>query len=397
MHALISSTLPRFQIHWMIGWGMRLFVMCCLSLALGARGAELGLSVTSAGEVQHRDVVFRGIGVNYYDAFARTLGEPARTNYDAGFAALAARRIPFARFSMGGYWPADWKLYQTNAAEYFARLDGVIRSAEHHGIGLIPSLFWHASTVPDLVREPVRAWGATNSATHEFMRRYTRQVVTRYRRSPAIWGWEFGNEYNLVADLPNASQHRPPVVPSLGTPDSRSVQDELTHDMIRTAFRSFAEEVRRHDPDRMIFTGNAFPRPSAWHQAKEKSWRRDTPAQFAEVLASDNPSPVNSLSVRAYDLTNDLGRLSQAMAVARQYRKPLFVGEFGAPGFANAETRSRFETIIDCLETNQVALASLWVFDFEGQSKDWNVSPSNDRGWQLEAIQRANDRINARR
>ena len=250
-----------------------------------------------------------------------------------------------------------------------------------------------SSTVPDLVREPVNRWGDTNSRTHEFMVNYTRELVTRYLDSPAIWGWEFGNEYNLPADLPNASDHRPPVVPSLGTPAARSKDDDLTQEMVRTALRAFAQEVRRLDDHRIIISGNAFPRVSAWHQAAEKSWGHDTPEQFAQVLGADNPSPINTLCVRAYDLATDLGRLPQAMAIATSLQKPLFVGEFGVPGVTTETSRNNFTTILQSLETNQVPLAALWVFDFQGQADDWNVSLTNGRAWQLLEIQRANERI----
>ena len=359
--------------------------------------AASGLVTDKRGELLLRAVPFHGIGVNYYDAFTRTLGQTARTNYDAGFRKLAARRIPFVRFSAGGFWPQDWGLYQTNRAEHFARLDGVVKSARRHGIGLIPSLFWHLSAVPDLVGEPCNRWGDPNSRTIAFMRQYTRELVTRYRRSPAIWGWEFGNEYNLAADLPNAAEHRPPVVPSLGTPAQRSAEDELTHAAIRVAFREFALEVRKHDPQRIIVSGNSIPRPSAWHQMKEKSWKQDTPEQFAEMLAADNPSPVNTLSVRGYDLTADIGRLAQAMTVAQAVKKPLFVGEFGVPGPATVESKMQFATILSAIETNHVPLSALWVFDFDSQAKDWNVTATNDRSWQLDAIQRANERMKTKR
>jgi hypothetical protein len=155
--------------------------------------------------------------------------------------------------------------------------------------------------------------GNPQSRTQAFMRDYVREVVMRYRGSPAIWAWEFGNEYNLVADLPNAAEHRPSVVPSLGTPAARSARDELTHEQIRAAFTAFATEVHRYDPHRLIITGNAFPRVSAWHQRTEKSWGKDTPEQFAQMLAGDNPDPVNSLSVRAYE-ASDSDRLAAAMA-----------------------------------------------------------------------------------
>jgi hypothetical protein len=374
---------------------LNLIVLVLVSCASSANA--VGLFVGADGTLLRDGKTYRGIGVNYYDAFTRTLSQPLLTNYDAGFRELAARKIPFARFSAGGYWPSEWKLYQTNRGEYFVRLDGVVKSAKRHGIGLIPSLFWQLSTVPDLMGEPVSRWGDTNSRTHKFMRDYTREVVTRYVNSSAIWGWEFGNEYNLVADLPNAAQHRPPVVPQLGTPAARTDDDELTHEMIRTAFRSFAEEVRRHDARRIVVTGNAFPRVSAWHQAREKSWRLDTPEQFAEVLAADNPSSINMLCVRGYDLTNDLGRLSQAMTAARSLKKPLFVGEFGVPGVTTEASKEKFNVILRTIETNRVPLAALWVFDFNSQSKDWNVNATNSRSWQLDAIRQANERVTAER
>ena len=364
--------------------------------ALSWAGAS-GLSVDERGELRLGGVPFCGIGVNYYDAFVRTLGSPARSDYDAGFRELAARKIPFARFSAGGFWPRDWALYQTNRAEYFARLDHVLTSAERHGIGLIPSCFWHLSAVPDLVGEPCNRWGDPHSRTIAFMRQYTRELVTRYARSPAIWGWEFGNEYNLAADLPNAAEHRPPVVPSLGTPAQRTAEDELSHAAIRVAFREFAREVRKHDKERIVVSGNAFPRPSAWHQVQEKSWKSDTPEQFAEMLAADNPTPMNTLSVRAYDLRTDLGRLAQAMTVARATKQPLFVGEFGVPGAATGEAKTNFAGILTALETNRIPLAALWVFDFDGQAKDWNVTATNSRSWQLDAIQRANEQMRSRR
>ncbi len=359
--------------------------------------AASGLSTNERGELLLRAAPFHGVGVNYYDAFTRTLGQTARTNYDAGFRELAARKIPFARFSAGGYWPQDWGLYQTNRSEHFARLDGVVTSAERHGIGLIPSLFWQLSAVPDLVGEPCNRWSDPNSRTIAFMRQYTREVVTRYAKSPAIWGWEFGNEYNLAADLPNAAEHRPPVQPSLGTPARRTAEDDLTHAAIRVALREFALEVRKHDSQRIIVSGNAFPRISAWHQAKEKSWTRDTREQFAEVLAADNPSPINTLSVRGYDLTTDIERLAQAMTVAQAVKKPLFVGEFGVPGATTAESKEKFAAILAAIETHRVPLSALWVFDFASQARDWNVTATNDRSWQLDAIQQANERMKTRR
>lgn len=358
-----------------------------------AAGSELGLRVQADGTLRKAGTPFRGIGVNYYDIFTRTLADPARTNDSAGFAVLKAHGIPFARFSAGGYWPVDWGLYRTNRSEYFARLDAVVRNAEHHGIGLIPSCFWHLSTVPDLVGEPCNRWGDPESRTIAFMRQYTTELVTRYVASPVIWGWEFGNEYNLPADLPNAAEHRPPVVRLLGTPAQRSAADEVTHAQVRSALHEFARAVRLHDPQRALFSGNAFPRPSAWHQIQERTWTSDTPSQFAQMLAADNPSPIDTLTVRGYEPATDLARLDQALAVARSERKPLFVGEFGVSGPTTPAAEAQFRELLAAIETKEIPLAALWVFDFDGQATDWNVTATNPRRWQLEAIRDANRRL----
>jgi hypothetical protein len=365
----------------------------------GCAAAEVkgtpGLSVRADGTLLRDGGPWRGIGVNYFDLFYRTLKDPADTSYEAGLKALAERGIPFARFMCGGYWPSENRLYQEDKEAYFRRLDAVVKAAEKHGVGLVPSLFWHLATVPDLVGEPVSAWGDPKSRTHAFMRTYTREVVTRYRDSPAVWGWEFGNEYDLPADLPNAADHRPPVVPDLGTPASRSARDEVTHEMVRTAFAEFAKEVRRHDPARIIASGNAFPRATAWHQRAERSWKEDTPEQSAEMLLGDNPDPMNVLSVHWYQ--EPAARLEAAQATAARARKPLFVGEVGVPGAPSAETRERFAAMIAAIERCGVPLAALWVYDYAGQDSEWNVTATNARAYQLEAVSEANRRMKAGR
>lgn len=380
---------------------------CALVASLLPAGTPPGLTVARDGLLLKQGKPFRAIGVNYFNAFYRTLRNPADTSYREGFAQLAQRDIRLVRFMACGFWPSDWKLYFEDKAAYFALLDGVVRAAEEHGIGLIPCLFWHSATVPDLVGEPRSEWGNPKSKTHALMRQYVSEVVTRYRRSPAIWGWEFGNEYNLDADLPNAAQHRPKTAPKLGTPEKRSERDDLTHDAITIAFAAFAREVRRHDRHRIISTGNSAPRPSAWHQWKEKSWAQDDERQFAERLVLDNPDPVNTISIHIYEPKEKrFGRettveqfLAVAAQVSAQAKKPLFVGEFGAPGIgpeAEKAARERLAALIAAIENARVPIAALWVYDFSGQEKDWNVTPTNSRAWQLTAIAEANQRLKAR-
>ena len=85
------------------------------------------------------------------------------------------------------------------------------------------------------------------------------------------------------------------------------------------------------------------------------------------------------------------------MKVSQATKKPLFIGEFGVPGTATGEAKTKFAKILSGIETHQVPLSALWVFDFNAQAKDWNVTATNDRKWQLEAIQQANDRMRTNR
>lgn len=366
-------------------------LFCAMSLGGIAAETNRGLFAGPHGELRLNGKAFRGIGVNYYDAFVRLLDDGKLTDVETGFRTLASNGIPFARFSACGYWPINWQLYQTNRQEYFSRMGAVVKLGERYGVGLIPSLFWHQPTVSDLVGEPVDQWGNAASKTHEFMRAYTKEVVTRFRDSPAIWAWEFGNEFNLPADLPNAAEHRAPVVPSVGTAASRSARDDLTHAHIRTALAEFARQVRRHDSRRLLISGNAFPRPSAWHQQHEGNWKPDTPEQWTEMLAADNPAPISSLSGRLYS-TNDLAALPAAIALSRQLGKPIFIGEFGVPDPVADKDQRQFRKWLGVLESYGVPFAALWVFDFAGQAKDWNVTAENARREQLRLIAEQNAR-----
>ena len=185
-------------------------------------------------------------------------------------------------------------------------------------------------------------------------------------------------------------------------PDIRSKNDDLTHDMIVTAFAEFAKEVRRYDQYRVISTGNSAPRPSAWHQWKEKSWTQDTKEQYAERLLLDNPSPADLVSIHLYEHTmKRFGSevsvedfLKFSMDTAKRAKKVLFVGEFGANATYNAqETKQRFDRILTAIEKTKVPIAALWVYDFDHQSNTWNVTTKNERAYQLKAISETNRRI----
>ncbi|MDZ4861411.1 MAG: cellulase family glycosylhydrolase [Candidatus Hydrogenedentes bacterium] len=351
----------------------------------------------------------RAIGVNFYSAFMRTLADPNDLSYRAGFSELKSFDVPFVRFAACGYWPDTMKLYIEEKEGYFARMDGVVRAAEENGIGLIPSLFWNNACIPDLAGEPRDQWGNPDSKTIALMRAYTQDVVSRYVDSPAIWAWEFGNEFDLAVDLPNAASHRPATVVAKGAPATRSERDDLRFDMVTIAFREFGEAVRAIDPDRLITTGNSLPRATSHHQRQSLTWGSDARDQFKSQLAAFNPDPHTLISVHVYppDATGRFGQpktsydeiLALCKEVSRETGKPLFVGEWGAiddtEGVKRDDAHRSNLEMITALERNHVPLAAAWVYDLPAQESFANITSENNRRYLLKAIQLANHRIKA--
>lgn len=368
-----------------------------------APGQSLGLTVQE-GQLRRGGKPYRGMGANYFDLFSRTLADPANQSYRQGLKTLSDAGIPFVRFMAGGFWPVDWDLYLQDKDTYFSHLDQVVRAAEENDIGLIPSLFWNMATVPDIVGEPIDQLGNRDSKTIGFIRQYTKETVSRYQSSPAIWGWEVGNEYNLDVDLPNASEHRPPVWPSLKTASTRTERDELSSSAMLTAYAEFAKTVREFDSHRIVITGNSVPRSSAYHNSKMNNWESDSDEQFREILLRDNPEPFSMLSVHVYPLkdnrypgnANDIGSLIKtAQSISSKAGKPLFIGEFGAPQTLGPnEAQARFLELVTAIETNNVPLSAFWVFDYSGQDANWNVTSNNNRSYMLELVSAANQRLN---
>jgi hypothetical protein len=315
---------------------------------------------------------------------------PENQNGQPAFETLARYKIPFARVFGGAFAPSGLNKYQQDKEAYFAYYDRLVRLAETHRIGLIPSLFWNPSAVPALVGERVSQWGNANSKTRQFMRQYAHDFVERYKQSPAIWGWEFGNEYNLVSDLPKPNWYRPTFLPGGYGLKAPEAVDQLTHEMICATFQDFAKEVRKQDPDRMISSGCSMPRKSAWHLWKQRSWTDDSPQHFEMILAGLSLAPQNIISIHAYD--DDAARIVQAMQSAQRLKKPMFLGEFGVKGVSDA-TKREFLTTLALIEKEKVPLAALWVYNRPGDEGSWNVNDTNERSYQLKAIADSDQRI----
>lgn len=408
------------------------FAIAGAMMAAASRGdadSAGGLRVAD-GQFVLADRPLRAIGVNYFDAFTWALGAadgsretrnyqtveilgrvepagelPAKKSFREGFRLLQEKGIPFARFNCGGFFPKDWKLYREDPDAYFRLLDDLVQAAKEHHLGLVPSLFWSFFTVPGIVGEPLNAWGDAGSKTHAFMRKYTQAVVGRYKDSPAIWGWEFGNEYSLEVDLPRSQREGVArwFQTEFGMPAKPGPDDHLTSQDIRTAYREFGKAVREIDPLRPIFTGDAAPRSAAATLEATGSWGVDTREQWLAQLVKNNPDPVDTISIHFYPFHTQAGiglkdqpleeTLDASLAAARATGKPLWVGEWAASQTLDPVLRrEQFQTVLDLIVERGVQLAAVWVFDFAYQPP-MNIDAGTENEFMLDAVAGANRRL----
>ena len=361
-----------------------------------ATGEATGLTVAADGTLLKDGRPYRGVGANYFDLLIRVLHDPANTSSLDGLERLGKSGVPFVRFAVA-YGEREWRLFLDDRNEFFRRFDLVVRAAERANVGLIPSFFWHFMSFPDLSDEPRDQWGNPDSRTSALMREAVGAIVQRYKDSPAVWAWEFGNEPNLAADLPNAAQFRKP---------GGTERDDLTSGVMVVMLSEFAKEVRRHDTHRPIIAGHSHPRASAWHNTAEKSWKADSREQTLEIIRRDNPAPLDTIAIHVYGdhgvakelaawATDHTEYLRAVRDLARELKRPVFVGEFGlADKGDSAATRAGFEQLLAAMEAADIDLAAFWVFDLKNQDKTWNVTFDNDRAYMLELTAKANRRWN---
>ncbi len=355
-------------------------------------GSPKGLYVRT-GTVMRGGKPYLGIGANYDTLFGRLLQNKDDTSSLENLGRLAKSGIPFVRFRACGFWPQNGRLYLNDPTEYYRRMDQVVRCAEKNDIGLIPSLFWRLATVSELMKEAPREVANPGSRSQAFIKRYTREMVLRYKDSPAIWGWEFGNEANLGVDMkpqPSGARGR------AGRRNQNAFDDggiRLTTAQLRTAYLAFAKTVRSLDPSRIIDTGTTIPRPAAWHNAHGEPGGPDSASHSYAMLQEYNPDPIDILSVHVYQKSQKLApfgpesvnqflqRYSQA---AGRAGKPLFLGEFPV------RTREQTEEYLRAIQENHIPLSAFWVFDNSRQEKTMDVSFKNDRAFVIGRIAQAN-------
>ena len=343
---------------------------------------------------------YRATGVNCYDLFNGTVtydDKDSAFRFDPSHAyatldRLKAEGVPVVRFNCGMYYDTELPAVIEYGEQYFATLKKIAEYAETCRIGLIPSLFWHFAAVPRYFGEPYRSWGRDTSRTLGFMKTYTRRVVETLQGCKSIFAWEFGNEFNLEADLPNWQE-----IYKTDDPDNC-----LTADDVQYAYETFVQTVRAVDTTgRLICSGNAALRPSQYHQYVEHSWTADTPQQYAEITRKLNPDGMRSVSEHIYDLKRKVGpydslldldgQLALARDAAHSMGKIYYVGEFAGVLPSEADYRIFYDAFLRA----GVPLSLVWNFSMKGNIEH-SFTAESDRGKYIFALIREyNEKLNA--
>lgn len=406
------------------------------------------LGLHAQGTKLYKDgVEFRNIGVNHFNLVLRelvTFGSMTNPGPAADFAAMKGYGIKVVRAAFGWYDYAAWRdNYLLNKAAWYAACDKVIQAAEAAGIGLIANLTWSVKGFAEMTHYTV---GSTNGPRglayrhmpeYQLMEAYIAEFVGRYKNSPAIYAWAFGNEFSATSGNEYFRTWKmdgtDPVAggsANLGLrPDGSAYQSSdkmLTSDYQRYC-RRVNELFNRYDPHgRIVISGNAIGTSFAVTARTSNALTADAKPQW-EGIASTEFEPWIAYRDREYPVVCQHvypgaakpgpaffidGKLTyeqyiaMSKAAADALNKPLVLEEFGSTRYGSIvdsdtttlmQEQANFTAAISQIQASQIPLAIAWNWDGQltGTPQEWQLWKLTDpsRVYQLNAIAVANAAI----
>jgi len=412
--------------------------------------AKLGLRAYGNQFVKG-DRVFRGIGVNHFALLLRQVDSALGTAVDYSADMTAIKQtwgLPFIRLAAGWYSRSTWfnKWYSAKAA-YLAAFDAIVAKAEALGLGLIPCLFWDLkgftdatydvygsrSNLPNLASKSSNAWALASE--------FVSDIVSRYRSSPAIWGWEIANEATgntgpeywptWALDGTGVDGGSSPLPSSLnwGAPPEGGAY-AAGDKMSMANYLKFSNDcktlIQQLDGyGRIVISGNGQGNSFAVGAQTANSLTADTLAKWNAAVGAmswpvyrDQSSTVISYHSYPLSLSNSQffngaeKTAAQMIALFKGWadavNKPFFLGEFGATyighgsqpdeiSSTSGEEATNFNAILSAITANDIQLSAAWNYggDLAGAStwQYWKMSDAT-KTYQLTAIAAANAAMN---
>ncbi len=341
-----------------------------------------GLQVDKKGTIMLNGKPYYGFGVNFFPAFSLCLDRicfnDTRCDLEAHFRRLSEEKIPCIRVMFTVYYGNYVYLYvdKDKKETYFAAMDYLVSLAEKYRIGIIASLFWNVNAFNDYCNEPLDLIAVKDSKSNQLRLDYIKDVVGRYKYSPAIWAWEVGNELNLACEMLDTE---------FTTSDgSRSV---FRTEYLRGYYSIIGEAVRREDPYRMITGGDAAPRTNSMSLYRSRGTVEAPDNTYEENKTTFDwytPKPLDTISVHYPELylMGDYAKAAGELNIA------LYVGEFHGKLFVNPlDKLSPEESCEEALERSTwlemrdtyikcgIQLVTSWTYGSYAQAK--NIDPAS--------------------
>ena len=311
-------------------------------------------------------------GVNCYNLFVQCHEtDNMETNeMQETVSVLAEEKVPIVRFSCSPFYASQMHFYTEQKEKYLSNLNKLAEMCDEKHILLIPSVFWNTSCIPEYFGESIAAWGDEGSKTYGFMVSYTTDIVNTLKNHKCIAAWEFGNEFNLAADIG-----------SQGYPD-------IPAKAVSTAYHGFAQTIQALDNHgRLICSGNSVMRNAQWNLANNGSWNNDSFKQYVEITGVMTPDPMKGMSEHIYEesrVFSDLGTLNRtyqiirAKEAAKSLGKVYYVGEFTGPKTANGDSTIVKKHYASYL-SQKVQLSLIWNYALRGEI-EWSFKAGTEYG-----------------
>lgn len=341
----------------------------------GPLGLQLGTSASGEPRMMLAGVQLYTTGVNAFNIFTQALGNGGHHNLDLidqTVAVLKQEKVPYIRFSCSPFYDYQMNQYTDDKEAYFACLDHLATLCDEAHVLIMPSVFWNCGCLPAYFSEKMeQAWGNTSSDTYGFMLKYTKEVVDCLKGHKCLAAWEFGNEFNLAADIGIAGY------------------EQMSSKCVETTLKGFAETCLENDPEkRMVMSGHAVMRNAQYHLYTQHNWTVDTVDEYRTISGLMNPEPVKGMSEHVYDDPRQFAgqgsltlanQLAEAKKCAASLGKVYYVGEFTGPHSSAKDWEEQMTKHYAAHFAQRIQLSLVWNYALKGDI-EWSYKADTEWG-----------------
>ena len=357
------------------------------------KSTEYGIRVNSEGSFTLNGTYFKAMGVNGFrflsDEFILFKGQSgASSGYQVGdyvkrFQMLKDYNIPFARIPFGSWGDISYDVFDMSADhhEYFAISDKLVKAAEEYNIGIIIDFFWLHTRIPTRNGEYFADLANPNSKTIQYQTKFINAIINRYKNSPAIWGYEIGNEYNLNMDYYDAK--------------TNNAKNFITTNELADYYKNISNKIAAVDSTRLITTGDSMVRKEAYslytvtkdiYYSNHKPWSAGSKGtnfttfdDYKSMIKKLNGGAINTLSLHFYEQDSFKpsgigGTIDIYLELAKKTKQGVYLGEFGGGFTSESDAKTIFDKEMASITKRNIQLSSPWLSSSDGYYMKQNAS-----------------------